>query len=673
AVVESIIERGYKQIVGTFLVYNKLSAYVVPDDKRFGSDIYILKDNFNGAKNGYKVVVEIFDNSKTKKADLVNTRAKKDARANTKEHAKEHASKAGGKAGVSSVSSSANSLTGKVVEVLGCQTEVGCDILSVIRSYGLYEKFDTDVENEAKAVALDITEADLKGRLDLRGETIITIDGDDAKDLDDAIQVTKRKCESGEIIYTLGVHIADVAHYVKEGTKLDNSALERATSVYFPDRVIPMLPKILSNGMCSLNPKVDRLTLSCIMDINTNGQVISKKIKETVIHSKARTTYKEIDNIQKGCQKTIDKYKHLNLEAQVKLMDELADILNKRRHKRGSLDFNLSETKIIIDDKTGKIADIIAYERLKSHRIIEEFMLCANETIAEHFDKLDLPFQYRIHESPDPEKLESLQGFVGLFGHKFVLDGSPRSIQKLLEAIGGADEETIISRITLRSMQKAKYSPYCDGHFGLAAKYYTHFTSPIRRYPDLQIHRIIKYWLGGMFKQAGGGKIDSEADSGKASSKAAIGAKVDSKAGSKAGTNAKPSGKGLAGKAASELERLHLLMLEVAMQSSERERNAVEAERAVEDLKKAQYMQDFIGHEFEGSISSITSFGFFVELKNTIEGLVKIESLPDDLYMFDEKRHTLRGRRNSFRLGQSVKIIVENASTATRKIDFKLV
>ena len=451
---------------------------------------------------------------------------------------------------------------------------------------------------------------------------MVTIDGEDAKDLDDAVSI--EKLDNGK--YKLGVHIADVSHYVREKNPLDKEALKRATSVYLIDRVIPMLPKKLSNGICSLNPKVDRLALSCFMTIDNKGKVCDHEIAETVIRTSERMTYTDVTKILKdNDEELIKKYDYLVDD--FKTMEELCLILRDKRMRRGAIDFEFEESKIILN-QNGKPIDIKPYEREIANRIIEEFMLVCNETIAEHMFWTNLPFVYRVHENPDEEKLDRFREFVYNLGYtmKATQDIHPRILQEVLEKVKGKKEETVVSTLLLRSMMKAKYTPECTSHFGLAARYYCHFTSPIRRYPDLQIHRIIKEHING--------KIDDKRS-----------------------------------------QRLAAIVEIAAKQSSEMERLAEEAEREVDDLKKAEYMMDRIGEEFEGIISSVTSFGIFVELPNTIEGLVHITDLDDDYYIYDEQHLLLLGQRtkNVYRLGDEVKVRCSRVDIDNREIFFDIV
>ena len=576
-----IIKREVTRVVGLFQE-NKSFGFVVPDDKKFNQDIFIPKRGFNGAKNDDKVVCEITlwpqENRKPE---------------------------------------------GKIIEVLGKKGERGVEIDSIIRAHGLPEEFPKKVIDEANYVSSQDLEDEIARRLDLRHLDIFTIDGEDAKDLDDAISI--EVLPNGN--YKLGVHIADVTHYVREKSKLDKEALKRATSVYLVDKVIPMLPKQLSNGVCSLNPFEDKLTLSCIMEIDENGKVVNSEIAETVINSKARMTYTEVSDI---LEKDDEKLKQ-TFAKQVedfKNAEKLARILMKRRERRGAIDFDFPEAKIILN-REGKVVDIKCYERRISNKMIEEFMLVANETVAEHFYWLQLPFVYRIHETPSGEKMEDLNKFIATFGYHIkgdLEDVHPKEIQSLVEKIKGTKEEESISTIALRSMKQAKYSPQCIGHFGLAAKYYCHFTSPIRRYPDLQIHRIIKEQLNN--------KLNNKRQ-----------------------------------------EQLSHIVEYASTQSSERERAAELAERDVHDFYKACYMADKVGQEFDGVVSSVTSFGMFVELENTVEGLIRLANMRDDYYIYNQETYTIMGERShkTFKIGDTVRIKVDNVNVDFREIDFVLI
>ena len=581
-IIINIVERVNKNIVGIY-EDNKSFGFVLPEDKRIQNDIFISKKDRNGAKKGQIVMVEI-------------TRWPDGKRKNPE---------------------------GKVVEILGRPGDKGIDIDIIIRKYNLPEDFPPSVLNSALDIEDFITEDEIKGRLDLRNIKMVTIDGEDAKDLDDAVSI--ERLENGN--FKLGVHIADVTHYVKERSVIDKEAFKRATSVYLIDRVIPMLPKKLSNGICSLNPKVDRLTLSCIMEVNRQGKVVNHTIAQSVIKTNERMTYTDVTKILRDNDvELIERYK--DLVDDFKVMEELCKILRKKRLDRGTIDFDFEECKIILDEK-GKPIDIKPYERAIANRMIEEFMLLANETVAEHMEKLKVPFVYRIHENPDAEKLEKFKAFIYNLGYNDITWGeevNPKALQRVLDKFKGENEETIISTLLLRSMMQARYSPECAGHFGLAADYYCHFTSPIRRYPDLQIHRIIKEYLNKELTENRSKKLVSIVDS-------------------------------------------------AAKQSSEMERVAQEAEREVDDLKKAEYMKDRIGEIFEGMISSVTGFGAFVELPNTIEGLVHITSFRDDYYIYDEDRLILIGERNKkiYRLGDKLKVLCSKVDILSREIYFEIV
>ncbi|MDU4862947.1 MAG: ribonuclease R [Terrisporobacter othiniensis] len=576
-----IIKREVTRVVGLFQE-NKSFGFVVPDDKKFNQDIFIPKRVFSGAKNDDKVVCEITvwpqENRKPE---------------------------------------------GKIIEVLGQKGERGVEIDSIIRAHGLPEEFPKKVIEEANYVADQDLGDEMGRRVDLRDLNIFTIDGEDAKDLDDAISI--EVLPNGN--YKLGVHIADVTHYVKEKNKLDKEALKRATSVYLVDKVIPMLPKQLSNGVCSLNPFEDKLTLSCIMEIDSHGKVVNSEIAETVINSKARMTYTEVSDILEKDDEKLKKTFAPQVDDFIKA-EKLARILMERRKIRGAIDFDFPEAKIILNGN-GEVADIKHYERRISNKMIEEFMLIANETVAEHFYWLQLPFVYRIHETPSAEKMEDLKKFIATFGYTIKGDLEnvhPKEIQGIVEKIKGTKEEESISTIALRSMKQAKYSPQCVGHFGLAAKYYCHFTSPIRRYPDLQIHRIIKEQLNN--------KINNKRQ-----------------------------------------EQLAHIVEYASTQSSERERAAELAERDVHDYYKACYMADKVGQEFDGTVSSVTSFGMFIELENTVEGLIRLANMRDDYYIYNQETYTIMGERThkTFKIGDTVRIKVDNVNVDFREIDFALV
>lgn len=578
--VVQILERGNTKIIGVY-EDSKNFGFVVAEDTRINQDIFVPKRDRHGAKDGDIVVVKI-----TKWPDK------------------------------------RRSPEGEIIEVLGQKGDIGLDILTIIKKFGLPEEFPQKVLDYANTIEETIDEKEIKRRTDLRDVKMVTIDGEDAKDLDDAVSI--EKLPNGR--YKLGVHIADVTHYVRENNPLDKEALKRATSVYLIDRVIPMLPKKLSNGICSLNPQVDRLALSCFMIIDNNGKVLDHEIMESVIRTNERMTYTDVTKILRDNDEAlINRYS--DLVEDFRAMEELCGILNKKRSKRGAIDFEFEESKIILNE-FGKPIDIKPYEREIANRIIEEFMLVCNETVAEEMFWANIPFVYRIHEEPDEEKLQKFREFVFNLGYAVRWNGEvrPRNLQEILDKVHGKKEETVVSTLLLRSMMQARYSPECTGHFGLAAKYYCHFTSPIRRYPDLQIHRIIKEYLNG---------------------------KLDEK----------------------RIKKLTTLVDYASKQSSEMERTAQQAEREVDDLKKAEYMLDRIGEEFEGIISSVTSFGMFVELPNTIEGLVHITALDDDYYVYDENHLCLIGERtkNIYRLGDSVKIKCSKVDIPNREIFFELV
>jgi len=573
----NILARGYKTLVG----YYKSTAgggIVVPDDSRFADSIFVSAAKTMGAQSNSKVVLNITEYpSRTRMAQ------------------------------------------GEIIEVLGDANEFKVSTLSVIRSFGLMEEFPNETLIEAEKVNVPVTEEDLKNRKDFRNDLTITIDGEDARDFDDAISLYKKKDN-----YVLSVHIADVAHYVKEGGAIDKEAFRRGTSVYFPDYVLPMLPKVLSNGICSLNPNQDRLSMSVVMEFDKNANVIDYNICEGVIRSNHRMTYTEVTKIFDGDNETKKKYQ--DVVKMLEDMAELAKLLLKRRDVAGQLDFDLPETQINVDEE-GKITEIYRKPRNLSDRLIEQFMVITNEVVAKHCSNLNLPFVYRVHEDPTPERVKAFKMFISSFG--LVLSGAggegyePKDFQKLLIQIKDTPYSQPISKIMLRSMQKARYYQENLGHFGLALRDYCHFTSPIRRYPDLTIHRIIKYMLHGELSQ-------------------------------------------------NKLKVLENLVVEASEQSSITERNADEAERAVDDLKKAEYMRDKIGEIFEGNISSVTESGIFVELDNTIEGFIYKEYLPDDRYIFDQARYMLVGKRNKFMLGDRMSVRVSSVDINTRHIDFEI-
>ena len=581
--IRNILVRGMEEIVGTYQGEQNF-GFVIPDNNKIQNDIFIPIEFHGAAVTGDKVVVKITDYG-----DPIKRRKPE----------------------------------GKVKEVIGNINDPGVDILSIVMGFGIPYEFPEKVINQANRCPDAISEADMYGRQDLRDVTMVTIDGEDAKDLDDAVSLRI----DGEGNYHLGVHIADVTNYVQESSALDREAFKRGTSVYLVDRVIPMLPHRLSNGICSLNHGEDRLALSCLMTFDKNGGLLDHDICESVINVNERMSYTDVAKIlEDKDEETIERYK--DLVPMFEHMAELSHILRTKREKKGAIDFDFPESKIILD-KEGNPIDIVPHERNTATKLIEDFMLAANQTVAEHFYFMQSPFVYRIHEQPDPEKIASLASFVSNFGHHIRTRKDegvrPKELQKLLKTIEGTKEEPVISRMALRSMMQAKYSTECTGHFGLAFDYYCHFTSPIRRYPDLQIHRIIKDYLRGRMTEA---------------------------------------------KASHYSEILD----EVAKHSSETERRAEEAERETDKLKKAQFMENHVGERFEGIVSGVTQFGFFVELDNSCEGMVRAASMEDDFYVFDETAIKLVGERyhKEYTIGQKVMIKVVGADRLTKTIDFKL-
>ena len=573
-----ILEHANKTVIG-FYQKNKNFGFVLPDNQKLGQDIFIPQGKDMGAVTGHKVIVRITDFGDDRKKP-----------------------------------------EGVITEILGHVNDPGVDILSIIKAYGLPEGFPDEVMVQVAGIPDEVEEEEKKNRLDLRHLQTVTIDGEDAKDLDDAISISKENDDH----YTLGVHIADVSHYVTENSPLDKEALKRGTSVYLVDRVIPMLPHKLSNGICSLNAGTDRLALSCLMEIDGKGNVIGHRIAETLIQVDRRMTYTAVNAIVTDRDPDVmEEYR--DFVPMFDLMKELADILRERRKKRGSIDFDFPESKIILDEK-GRPVDIKPYERNAATKIIEDFMLMANETIAEDYFWQELPFLYRTHDYPDPEKMKRLGTFINNFGYTIRTQNGevhPKELQKLLDKIEGTPEEALISRLTLRSMKQAKYTTVCTGHFGLAANYYTHFTSPIRRYPDLQIHRIIKENLRRGLSDRRFAHYDS-------------------------------------------------ILPEVAVQCSSMERRADEAERETDKLKKCEYMSKRIGKEYDGVISGVTNWGLYVELPNTVEGLIRVNDLTGDYFVFDEEHMELVGEmtRKSYKLGQKIRVQVADTDKLTRTIDF---
>lgn len=572
-----ILSHTVTEVVGTY-EKSKNFGFVVPDNSKILQDIFIPEKYSRGAMNGHKVVAKITDYGDVRKKP-----------------------------------------EGKIVKIIGHINDPGTDILSIVYAKELPLEFPEKVLNQAERIRDEVSEADRNGRMDLRDVPMVTIDGEDAKDLDDAVSLSKE-----EGIWHLGVHIADVSNYVQENSALDWEAKKRGTSVYLVDRVIPMLPHRLSNGICSLNAGCDRLALSCLMDIDDKGNVVNSRIAETVIRVDRRMTYTSVKKILEE-HDADETEKYLDFVPMFEQMEELAGILREKRRKRGSIDFDFPETKMILD-KRGKPIDIKPYDRNIATKIIEDFMLIANETVAQEYFWRELPFVYRTHDTPDPEKIQALAEFIRNFGYglKGVRDEiHPKELQKLLARIEDSPEEMLISRLTLRSMKQARYSTECTGHFGLAAKYYCHFTSPIRRYPDLQIHRIIKENLRGRMNEE-------------------------------------------------RIAHYQEILPDVAEHSSKTERRADEAERETEKMKKAEYMEKHIGEVYEGVISSITSWGMYVELPNTIEGLIHVSNLYDDRYYYQEGSHEMTGADTGkvYKLGQSIKVRVLEANKQARTIDF---
>lgn len=578
-----ILQRKVQQVVGTF-ENSKHFGFVVPDDKRFGSDVFIAKDNFNGARNGMKVLVEITSwPQKTRSAE------------------------------------------GKIVQIIGYKDSPGVDILSIIFGHDLPQGFPVEVLEYAEAIPEKIPTEELAKRQDLRDVQMITIDGDDAKDLDDAISV--QHLPNGN--YLLGVHIADVGHYVTEDNVLDKEALERATSIYLIDRVIPMLPQKLSNGVCSLNAGEDRLAMTCMMEVDSKGVVVAHEIFESVIHVDYRMTYKNVTKMLVEQDETLcEQYKVLL--PMLKDMEALQGILERKRIYRGAIEFHAPESKVILDKK-GKPVRIEWRESGIADKIIEEFMLCANETVAEHYFWMEVPFLYRVHEEPKTEDVMEVNKFLQALGYSIKGAGNtihPKAYQSIVEEVAGKPEEQIVNTVLLRSMQHARYDTEALGHFGLSAQYYSHFTSPIRRYPDLAIHRVIKELLHN------GNRLNEK-----------------------------------------RIAVLNKKMAHYAMQSSQREKVAEDAERDSVDLKKVEFMQPHVGETFTAKISGVTNFGLFVQLDNFIEGLVHISTLVDDFYQFRPESFSLLGEhsRKVYQLGQVLQVRLTRVSVEERQIDFEVV
>ena len=571
-----IVDRKFKQMVGE-VYFNKNVPYVDLDDDRV--KITIKLDKTMGAMPGHKVLVKITNKLKD------------------------------------------NNYKGEVIKILGHKNDPGVDILSITNEMGIPDTFSDEVMKEVDNLPDEVLEKDLIGRTDLRDEMIFTIDGDDTKDIDDAISIEK----IGDN-YKLGVHIADVSYYVRPNTALDSEAFDRGTSVYLADRVIPMLPHKLSNGICSLNPNVDRLALSCIMQIDKNGNVVDYDILQTVIRSRKQMTYK---NVNKILEENIVPEGYEEYEDKLRLMLDLAHILRKNKENRGYIDFDIDESKIIVDDK-GKAIDVTLRYRGEGEKLIEDFMIVANETVATHIYYMELPFIYRIHGEPNEEKINNFMRFLNILGYKVKEDLhklTPKTMQNILGQLKDKKEFHLLSSLLLRSMQKAIYDTNNIGHFGIASKCYTHFTSPIRRYPDTTVHRLLHTYI-----------FDNNINN----------------------------------------ETINFYERElpfVAEHTSGMERRSIECERAVDDMKKAEYMMDHIGEEYEGIISSVMPFGMFVELPNLIEGLVRLDSIKGDYYTYDETTFTVRGNKDKrgFRLGDSVKVRVVAADKEKRTIDFEVV
>ena len=572
-----VVSHGTTKVIGLY-EKSKSFGFVRPDNQRFLKDIYIPAGKEKGAMTGHKVVVEL-----------------------------------------TSYGGENMKPEGKVVEIIGHINDPGTDIMSIVKGYDMPVEFPEKVLNQAERVGKDVSEADMAGRMDLRDWQMVTIDGEDAKDLDDAVSLTE--VENG---WKLGVHIADVTNYVQEKSALDREALKRGTSVYLADLVIPMLPHKLSNGICSLNAGENRLALSCIMTVDKKGEIVDHVIAETVIRVDQRMSYTSVAKILEA-QDEQERQKYEKLVPMFEQMAEVSGLLRERRKKRGAIDFDFPETKMILDEQ-GRPVELKPYERNVATKMIEDFMLAANETVAEEYFWREIPFLYRTHEATEEDKVKKLSTFINNFGYHIHMGNEirPKEIQKLLEKVEGTPQEALISRLALRSMKQARYTPENAGHFGLAAQYYTHFTSPIRRYPDLQIHRIIKENLRGRLSD-------------------------------------------------DRMAHYEKILPEVATQSSEMERRAEEAERETVKLKKVEYMQERIGEEFEGVISGITKWGAYVELPNTIEGLVHVVNMKDDHYEYREEQYELVGEhfRNVYKLGQRVRVRVLGADRLQRTIDFE--
>ena len=571
-----IISRNLNNMVGEFY-YKQGKPFVELDDKKIKIQIIIDPKKTMGAMNGHKVLVKITNKLKD------------------------------------------NTYKGEILKILGHKNDPGVDILSITAKYDINDTFDDDVMKQADELPFNVLEKEKINRKDLRNEEIFTIDGDDTKDIDDAISI--KKLENGN--YQLGVHIADVSHYVTEDSPLDKEAYTRGTSVYLADRVIPMLPHKLSNGICSLNPEEDRLAQSCVMEINEQGEVVKYDIFQSIIKSRKQMTYK---NVNKILEENIIPEGYEPFANSLHMMSDLAKILRKYKENRGYIDFEINESKIIVDEK-GKAIDVKLRERGTGEKLIEDFMIAANETVAQHIFYMELPFVYRVHGEPSEEKIDNFRKYVSILGHKLTgnrKDMTPKGMQNMLEQLKNTEEYTILASMLLRSMQKAVYDKENIGHYGLASKCYTHFTSPIRRYPDLIVHRLLRKYL---YEN----QIDEQT-----------------------------------------INTYEYKLKDITEHSSERERAAVDCEREVDDMKKAEYMQDHIGEEFDGIISSVTPFGMFVELPNLIEGLVRLDDMTDDYYIFNEDTFSLVGKNNKrgYRLGDKIKVVVKAANKEAKTIDF---
>jgi len=575
-----IIKRQIDHYIGEIKFDNKGMGHISLDNSKVKLNIQVPKDKAMNAVDGHKVVVEL--------GRRLNNNTKYE---------------------------------GRVVEIIGHKNDPGVDILSIIYKYNINVDFPDDVKEEVKNIPMEVSAEECKGRRDLRDLEIFTIDGDDTKDIDDAISI--ERMNNGH--YKLGVHIADVSYYVREGFPLDNEAMDRGTSVYLVDRVIPMLPHELSNGICSLNPNVDRLAISCVMEFDGNGQQIDYEIFPSVIRSRIQMTYKKVNQILEN--NTIPA-EYEEFEKSLRLMDELAGILRKAKNKRGYIDFDVDEAKILVDDNCVP-TDVVVRDRGEGEMLIEDFMIAANECVATHIYFMNLPFIYRVHEVPKEEKIRSFLGFVGSLGYQIpgdIKDTRPKTVQRLLDFLRDKKEFKILSSLLLRSMQKAVYKPENLGHYGLASSCYTHFTSPIRRYPDTTVHRLLHTYL-----------FDGSAD-------------------------------------LSTIRKWEEKLIYVADHSSAKERASIECEREVEDMKMAEYMEGHIGEEYEGMISSVTSFGMFVELDNLIEGLVPLRDM-NDFFHYDEEHMTLTGERThvKYSIGERIVVKVIRASKEEKTIDFEIV